>query len=272
MRIVHYGKINLSLQILGKREDGYHLLDTVMQEVDVSDILHMEPASITTLRCDHPMVPTDESNLVLRAHQAMKNRYAVGEVSYHLEKHIPMAAGMGGGSANAAAALQGINQMFGLGLSQSELARVGISLGADIPYFLYGGTCRARGIGEVLDPLPSYGGIPILLINDGTPVSTQAVYQKGPKRSVSTVDLLVEQLQNNQTKLTVQNDLADIVYAMHPHLCAIETDLLAHGADTALLSGSGATMFGIFQNALDCVAAKEALQDKYHWVCATQTR
>ncbi len=272
MKIEHFAKINLSLHIQGKREDGYHLLDTVMQEVGVSDTLTMERAHETVLTCNREDVPTDESNLILKAHRALAREYAIGDVAYALEKHIPVAAGMGGGSANCAAALLGLNELFDLGLTKEELAKIGVSLGADVPYFLYGGTCRARGIGEVLDTLPTFAGVYVLLLNDGTHVSTKDVYGAGPEPSDSTIELLIQELRDKKTRLTVHNDLSPIVTKMYPHLQRCADDLVETGADTVLLSGSGATYFGLFRDKTTAQSAYEQLHGKYHWVCLTQTR
>ena len=272
MQLVHYAKMNLSLHITNKRADGYHLLDTVMQEVDVSDTLEMDRAQTLSLTCCDARVPVDASNLVLRAHHKMAERYGIGPVRYHLEKNIPVAAGMGGGSANAAAVLLGLNELFELNLVKETLAEVAITLGADVPYFLYGGTARAQGIGERLTALPKPKPMHVLLINDGTPVSTPEIYAAGPATSRSTIDTLVKELAEGKTRLTVHNDLAPVVYEKYPHLENIELRLRETGADTALLSGSGATFFGIYPDEVTSLAAYELLKNDYDWVRKVLTR
>ncbi len=270
MEINHRGKINLSLHIIKKRQDGYHCIDTLMQEVDVTDCLVIERAKNTRLFCDHPDVPTDESNLILRAHRALDARYGIGAAAFTLQKRIPVGAGMGGGSANAAAALRGLNKLFALGLSKDELAEIGLLLGADVPFFLTGGTCRAQGIGEELTPLPAYR-MPVLLVNDGTHAQTRAVYTYGPEQTPSTIPALITQLQAGKTELTVRNDLQKAAFHLYPKIRTTMEKVKETAPDTVQLSGTGATIYAIYKTLTEAKRAHDALYGRFPMVVLTQT-
>lgn len=271
MEITHYGKINLSLHITNRRPDGYHTLDTLMQEVDVWDHLVMQRAGTSELRCNMSDVPEDSSNLVLRAHALLDSRYGIGPVRFELEKSIPAGAGMGGGSANAAAALKGLNELFGLGLSKKELERLGVQLGADVPFFFTGGTCRAQGIGEVLTPLPAYR-TPLLLINDGTHADTRRVYESGPERTASSIDQLIPELLKGETKLTVANDLQKAAFVLYPGLQKTYDEIRETLPDTVQLSGTGATIYAIYTNIQKAEEACSVLTKEGRTVLLTKTR
>lgn len=267
-----YGKINLSLHVLGKRADGYHELDTVMQTVDVADTLHIEPSAAFRLETDHPHLPTDDSNLCRQAWQQLHVRYNIPRVHMRLTKRIPIGGGMGGGSADAAAGLTALIELFDLCVPEAELHAIARGLGADVPFFLTGGTCRATGIGDVLTPLPSFAGHPLLLIHDGTPMVSAHVYRRGPTISASRIDALLPRLAAGETELPeVHNDLRKPAEALHPPLAQIRDALRDHGADTALLSGAGGTVYGLYSDPAIRDRAYEALRDRYAWVRCAET-
>lgn len=177
-------KLNLTLAVNGRRADGYHLIESVMQTIDLTDCVELVPTTgVTSVQCAGPDgVPTDETNLAARAVEALRAAAApassaLGGFEIRIHKRIPVAAGLGGGSANAAAALIGANALWGLGLEPQELARIGVRLGADIPFCLHGGTAVARGIGEELSPVPAAPPLAGVIANPGFPVSTAAVYR-----------------------------------------------------------------------------------------------
>ena len=271
VEIQHYGKVNLSLHIEMKRPDGYHKIDPLMQEVAVSDILVMKKSDATGLRCNLADVPTDESNLVLRAYRRLQSVYGLDPVRFELQKSIPAGAGMGGGSANAAAARAGLNDLFRLELTKDELAAIGLELGADVPFFLTGGTCRAQGIGEELTPLPGYC-VPILLINDGTHAQTSAVYQAGPERTQTTIPELMEELKAKKRRLTVANDLRAAAFRLYPKLEQTLTAIQNTGPATVQLSGTGATFYAVYKNEKEAERAFAQLENRFSMLVLTHTR
>ncbi len=271
MKITHYGKVNLSLHVEKRLASGYHIIDTLMQEVEVSDQLVMKKSKSTRILCDTPGVPLDENNLIYRAYSALQERFGIGPVCFELEKQIPMGAGMGGGSSNAAAALKGLNALFDLGLTTVQLQEIGVRIGADVPFFLLGGTCRARGIGEVLTPLTTYRQ-PILLINDGTHADTKRVYGRGPDRTPSTILQLMKELARGETRLTVHNDLRRPSFELYPALAETFSHVEKTSPDTVQLSGTGATIYAIYKNQKDAEQALDTLGGDSRRVLLTHTR
>ena len=151
-----YGKINLALRITGRRDDGYHDIDTVFQSIGLYDTIRLEPADCVEISCSEPALPCDRSNLAYKAYEALRP-YCKGKagVRIHIVKKIPIAAGLAGGSTDCAAVLRGLNRLWHLGLSYDQLCRIGARLGADVPFCIRGGTARGTGIGEILKKLPS---------------------------------------------------------------------------------------------------------------------
>lgn len=252
-----YGKLNLSLDIVGKRNDGYHLVRMIMQTVSLYDVLEFtktrEPGIIlTTNRSD---LPVNEDNLVWRAAALLMKQYSIqGGVRIHLEKHIPVAAGMAGGSADCAATLSGINTLFSLGLSMDELMKRGTSLGADVPYCLLGGTALSEGIGEILTPLPDVPPCKILLVKPDIDISTKWVYTTLEWQNLTfhpDVDGMISNLHSGnlgEISKLLSNVLETVTIPAYPVIKSIKETLLELGADNALMSGSGPTVFGLFPN------------------------
>ncbi len=239
-------KVNLYLRVLGKRPDGYHELVTVMQPLSLADELTVTPGGPgLNFSCDHPGLPRGKGNLVWRAARAFEE--AAGRrlaVRLTLKKRIPVAAGLGGGSSDAAAALLALNQLADGPLSQDELHRLARQLGADVPFFLEDGPAVARGIGEVLAPLdlPPYWYV---LLNPGVRLSTRWVYENldltrlapGPQK---------EAWDPERPQVWVRNDLQGVAVGRFPELAARLSQLQQLGAVAAAVSGSGPTVFGLF--------------------------
>jgi len=275
-------KINLGLRIKGRRPDGYHLLDTLMQKVSLCDEVELSLCSEGVgLECSGELVPVNKENLVARAAELFllttKGRRHKGEAGVHikLEKRIPVAAGLGGGSSDAAATLRGLNELYGFPCSADELAVLGLQLGADVPFFLIAaGAARATGIGEILNPVASLGHLSILLVNPGFSVSTRWVYQtfaltKGaelsnliPSQKDAAGVMPLSGPSGTMSMLpTMENDLEAVTIAKFPEVGAIKDILLQNGAARALMSGSGPTVFGLFtdqQQAHRCYALFKA--------------
>lgn len=260
-------KINLFLRVTGRRGDGYHLLQTLMHKVDLYDEVVIQACSEegVHLYCREGNVPEGVDNLVHRAAvlflQATRGRRDDSRgVRLSLTKRIPVAAGLGGGSSDAAATLKGLDQMFACGLAFEELAALGVQLGADVPFFLTDApAAMARGIGDILTPVAPLCGYDVLLINPGFPVSTRWVYQtfaltntgeasnlKNLQGSFVETGALGASEQYLSRADVMVNDLEIVTVSRYPEIRQLKDELLRNGAVTALMSGSGPTVFGIF--------------------------
>jgi 4-diphosphocytidyl-2-C-methyl-D-erythritol kinase len=247
-------KINLILRVVGRRPDGYHLLETLMAKLDLADDLILEsgPEGFE-LTVDGADLPVDQGNLCTRA--AMAFFQASGrpaKVRARLVKRIPVAAGLGGGSSDAAAMLLSLNRMYGRPLDETRLHALGLQLGADVPFFLYPrATAWAEGIGERLGPGPNLGNELILLVNPGWPLSTAWVFRnhKLELTSGGRKTIVTGLNERSFTMLgALHNDLERTVLAHYPSLAGIRAALLDEGARGALMSGSGPTLFGVFSD------------------------
>ncbi|MBR5236402.1 MAG: 4-(cytidine 5'-diphospho)-2-C-methyl-D-erythritol kinase [Clostridia bacterium] len=253
-------KINLSLSVLGKRDDGYHNIESVMQTVDFGDtvtIAFTETPGIT-LKTNIKDLPTDETNIAYKAAALMQRTYGITcGISIHLEKRIPIAAGLAGGSGNAAAVLRGINELAKLGASQDELAKLGVTLGADVPFCVYGQPALATGIGEKLKEVKGLSDCYVVLVNPGVGVSTAEIYRAidGEEPMLqSNTPALLEALQKGDLTGAfpeMKNMMESVAIRFCPPISALLESLRQVGADHAMMSGSGATCFGVFINKPD---------------------
>jgi len=274
-----HGKINLSLDVLYKREDGYHELNTIMQEIELKDtIILREINKGIEIQCNNKELPLDETNLVFKAWEKIVDK--VGEnrgIHITLDKQIPIAAGLGGGSSNAAAVLKGLNELWDLKLSQEELMDIGVEIGADVPFCIMGGTAHARGIGEKLTKLKPFSGKMLLLANPGIFVSTEKVYNNldlncGENINIEEIISFMEK--GNLLKLgqNMANTMEKTVINKHPIIDEIKKEMLKHGALGSLMSGSGPTVFGLFDQEEKLHKCKEELEKKIPLVIATKTK
>jgi 4-diphosphocytidyl-2-C-methyl-D-erythritol kinase len=250
-------KVNLGLHIHGKREDGFHELETIFQMVSLYDDLELEllPSGIK-LECETPGVPTDDTNLVYKAALLLKQNYQVeGKgVSIRLTKNIPFGAGLGGGSGNAAGVLMGLNRLWNLNIERDKLSTLSAELGSDVPFFLTSPCALGIGRGEQLEALKTCSKFQVLLVFPGFPIATSWVYQnlkfKLTKRE-NNISILRKNLSlSDITSLGSQlyNDLESVVIQRFPEVQVIKDELRALGALGVLLSGSGSTVFGIFDD------------------------
>lgn len=251
-----YAKVNIGLDVLRRRPDGYHELKMIMQTVDICDDLTFarkkEPG--IQLRIDGADLPVDENNLVCRAAALLMKEKQIEEgVAITLEKRIPIAAGMAGGSADAAAAMRGLNALFEMGYSAEDLRKLGVKLGADIPYCISGGTMLSEGIGEVLTPLPSPPDCHLVVAKPDIDVSTAFVYQNLRADSLPfhpDIDGMTEALAAGDLKGITDrmgNVLETVTVREYPVIDKIKRRMCGLGAENALMSGSGPTVFGIFK-------------------------
>ena len=261
-----YGKINLGLDVVRKREDGYHEVRMIMQTVNLYDKIVMDKTSEPGIRTETnlPYVPDGEGNLAYRAAKLLADEFDIQEgVTIRIKKCIPVAAGMAGGSTDAAAVLVGMNRMFGLGLSKRELMKRGVKLGADSPYCIMRGTALSEGIGEILTELPPAPQCHIVLAKPQVSVSTKAVYGKLRANELTPeqhpdIDGMREAIENGDLDGVIErlgNVLELVTIPDHPEIGTIKEIMMAEGAAGALMSGSGPTVFGIFK---DEDAAKRA--------------
>lgn len=251
-------KVNLYLKVIGRRSDGYHDLITLMQPVTLNDELAISHAAAGIgLECDHPDLPVDERNLAVRA--AMAFQAAVSRrfgVRIRLKKNIPLAAGLGGGSSDAAGVLKGLNAISGKPLTASQLHQLARRLGADVPFFLLDGPAWGRGIGDVLTPvvLPTYCYV---LVNPGYQISTAWAYSRLQPPFVAPAEARWDCWPEQPPAAWLHNDLEAVAMASYPDLLALKQALWQEGAEGVLMSGSGPTVFGIFA---DQAAASEAAE------------
>jgi 4-diphosphocytidyl-2-C-methyl-D-erythritol kinase len=245
-------KVNLVLEVLGKRPDGYHELSTVMQAVDLFDRLTVEAAATITLETSEPALPTDDRNLVVRAARLLQEAAGIkAGARIVLDKRIPLAAGLGGGSSDAAATLLGLNRLWGLRWRRERLVELAVKLGMDVPFFLGRGRALGTSRGEVLSALPGVGGYALVLVNPGMGLSTQEVYGRVPPgwraESDGTKRMLDALKKRNVVRVAgaLTNHLEHWVEPAMPVIGRMKAALFAAGALGAAMSGSGPTVFGL---------------------------
>ncbi|MDP6991178.1 MAG: 4-(cytidine 5'-diphospho)-2-C-methyl-D-erythritol kinase, partial [Candidatus Marinimicrobia bacterium] len=235
-------KVNIGLKVLNQRDDGYHNIYTVFQELDFGDSITIEKTdSGCTIKSNVDWIPTDKSNICHKAYSAIKTKFPdLGGISIHIEKNVPIGSGLGGGSANAAAVLKGINELYGLGLSNSELKNIGASVGADVPFFIGGGTQLGEGIGDKLTLLPSHIQGRYLLVIPDVSISTPWAYSEliNKLNSEELMPNFVGFFSGDYASLKIfENDFERIVIPAYPEIGAIKRKLLELGARFASLSG-----------------------------------
>ncbi len=264
-------KINLGLDVLGRREDGYHDVRMVMQSVYLYDNVKLEYKAEPGIELSSNLyyLPVDSGNIAYKAAQMLMDEFQIpGGVRITLEKHIPVAAGMAGGSSNAAAVLFGMNRLFDLRLSRQELMERGVKLGADVPYCVIRGTVLAEGIGEKLTVLPSIPRCAVLIAKPPVSVSTKAVYEALDSKAIvkhPDIDGLLQALRKGSLKGVAEhmgNVLEDVTIPRYPVIREIKQEMLSAGALNAMMSGSGPTVFGLFENKIAARNAQERIKRK----------
>lgn len=252
-------KINLTLDVTGKRPNGYHELKMIMQTIDLYDELSFEAIEakkiLFTMNKELPDKISAEKNLVYRAALLMKEKYNIsGGIKIHLTKNIPAAAGLAGGSADCAATIEGINELYKLGLTKNELCEIGVTLGADVPFCICKGTQLSEGIGEILTTLPSLPHLWVVLIKPDISVSTAYVYTHLDLNSLTyhpETDKMIERINKKDSAdiaHLLSNVLETVTIPKYPVLNNLKKYLTDNGAIGSLMSGSGPTVFGLFQD------------------------
>ena len=261
-RLPSFAKINLTLRILGKRDNGFHELCTIFQTVSLKDYLTFSAAETISLTCNDKEIPLGDGNLIVKAAKLLREKFGVKRgAAIHLEKNIPAPGGLGGGSSNAAVALVGLCRLWNIEVKTNELEEIGSSLGSDVPFFFHGGTALGTGRGNEIAEMPDIEPESMLVITSNVAVSTAAAFARinaahlTKNRSKSILQICCDEansLRLPQTKLT--NDFEIPIFNIEPEIERVKRKLVDYGARQALLSGSGASVFGIFDN-------QEILQD-----------
>lgn len=263
-----YAKINLCLDVVGRLENGYHQVRMIMQTVEIHDTLTFErTAGEIRITSDAGEIPLGEDNLIYKAASLMRERFQIdGGVSVQLEKRIPVAAGMAGGSTDAACTMKAMNLLYDLGLSEEELCALGVKIGADVPYCILGGTALSEGIGEVLTKLSPMPECVLLVAKPEIGVSTKEVYERIDRHEITShpdVDGMQRAIAENDLDGVVKrlaNVLATVTEEMHPVVQRIREVMLSQGALGSLMSGSGPSTFGIFEKEEKARAAGEQIR------------
>lgn len=265
------GKINLGLDVIGRRDNGYHDVRMVMQTLYLYDNVVLEKKAEPGIEIESNLffLPKDDNNIAYKAAKLLIDEFQIqGGIKITLDKHIPVAAGMAGGSSNAAAVLYGMNRMFGLGLSQEELMERGVVLGADVPYCIMRGTVLAEGIGEVLTPLAPMPKCQILIAKPPISVSTKLVYEKLDSKEIEQhpdIDGIIAGLEAGDLSAVASsmgNVLEKVTVEEYPVIAQIKECMLRGGALGAMMSGSGPTVFGIFKDRRTVKQASELVKEQ----------
>ena len=271
IRLKARAKINLGLDVLGKREDGYHEVRMVMQTIGIYDrlILTKIPEEEIRITSNLAFLPGNENNLIYKAIKLLKDEYHFpGGVSVDLNKFIPVAAGMAGGSTDAASTMFGVNRLFGLNLSMGKMMELGVRLGADVPYCVMRGTALAEGIGEKLTRITPVPHMWILIAKPQINVSTRLVYEQldmGGIQKHPDIDGIIRAIEAQDVVRIAQsmgNVLENVTVPLYPVIETIKQDMLSHGAINAMMSGSGPTVFGIFPDEQTTLACQAFLKKK----------
>lgn len=264
-----YAKINLSLDVTGRLDNGYHLVDMIMQTVNIYDELSFERTDgEIVLESDCGELPLDENNLIYKAIRLIQEECGVtGGLRVFLKKNIPIAAGMAGGSTDCAATLMAMDELYGLKLGTKRLMELGVKLGADVPYCILGGTARAQGIGEKLTRLPNCPTLKLLVAKPDLNVSTKEVYtgldalENLPHPGVDDMVCAIESGNGRAVAAGLGNVLECVTIPLHPVIREIKDRMLELGAINSLMSGSGPTVFGIYEKDEELQKAYEALAE-----------
>ena len=280
MFIKAYAKVNLGLDIIGKREDGYHLLKMIMQTVDLYDEIEINKSDDNkiSIKCNISYVPVDNRNLMYKAAVLFMDKYNINSgLKINIKKNIPVAAGMAGGSTDAAAVLKCLNKLFEVNAPYEELVNLALKIGADVPYCINGGTAICEGIGEVITELPPFKNVIMVIVKPSFGVSTKEVYGgldiSRIKKHVKIDDIVRGMKKNNINVVcyNMKNVLENVTIRKYPVIKDIKHMMIKQGAKGALMSGSGPTVFGIFSDMMSAQRCFENMKRKYKDVFITRT-
>lgn len=271
-------KINLILDITGKLENGYHSIKTVMQTLELCDTITVSRANTgITISCNNPNIPLNEKNIAFKAAEKMMELYKIpGGVKININKKIPVAAGLAGGSTDCAAVLCAMNEVFSLGIDDITLKQIGTELGADVPFCIQKGTVLCEGIGEILTPLKPYPEKTVLLVKPDFGVSTQWVYKNLDLNIITHpyTDAFIDEYSNNiqNSYKYMGNVLEQVTASEYAEIDIIKNKMLELGAEFSMMSGSGPTVFGLFKSEAAAKPCFEYFKNMYNDVILTKTK
>ena len=279
MREKAYAKVNITLDVVGKREDGYHLLKMIMQNIDIYDVITIEKIeSGIEITCNKPYVPTDERNLAYKAAKLFKDTFNITSgVSINIKKNIPVAAGLAGGSTDCAAVLKIMNKLFQVNADNEKLMELGVKLGADVPYCIDGGTALCEGIGEVLTTLKPFKNHIIVLVKPPFGVSTKDVYKNfdlGRVKNHPETDKVITYMNEDnlyEVAKNMKNLLENVTLKKHKVISSIKSEMESLGAIKAMMSGSGPTVFAFFDDMMKAQRCYDEMKKKYNDTFITRT-
>ncbi len=278
IKLNSYAKINLFLDVINKRQDGYHNIKSVMQEIDLHDEVQInESKSGIIISCDNYNVPLDEKNTCYKAAMLIKEKFNINlGVSISIKKTIPTEAGLAGGSGNAAAVIKGLNKLWNLGMSIDEMKEIGIKIGADVPFCLTGGTCLCEGVGDKITELKSFKWDNIIIIKPDFSISTPLAYKNVTDKEYNYYEnnKILDYINNNDyhnTCISVANTLEVAAIKLCPQISLIKYDLNSSGAISSLMTGSGSSVYGFYDNNALMLAAYGELAKKYNKIFITKT-
>ena len=262
MRGNAYAKLNLTLALTGIREDGYHTLHTVMQQISLCDELTVEKADGLTFTCSEPSLAGDKNLCVKGAKAFFACTGIHGGAKIHLDKHIPTGAGMGGGSADCAAVLSMLNTLYGEPLTEEELLSLGATLGADVPFCIKGGRCLCTGIGDILTPLPQKEKLYFAVAKGKDGLSTPEMYRRADA---------VRDTWSHPSREGYYNDFQAVAESVLPEIAYLRTRLSELGATVAMMTGSGSAVFGIFETQKQARSAAEILREEGYFAASCES-
>lgn len=279
MKTKAYAKVNIALDVIGKREDGYHLLKMIMQNIDLYDEISIEKQKEgITISCNKNYVPTDSRNLAYKAASLFKETYNIEDgVHIDIVKNIPVSAGLAGGSTDAAAVLKLMNKIFEVNVSDEELMNIGLKLGADIPYCINGGTALCEGIGEKITTLPPFKDKILVLVKPPFGVSTKAVYQDFDLSKVvfhPDVEGLIKNIEKDNLDYVAKNMknlLENVTLLKYKEIISIKQAMIENGSIGSMMSGSGPTVFAFFDDMVKAQKCYDVMKKKYKDTYITRT-
>ena len=275
LKLKAYAKVNLAIDLLGRRDDGYNEVKMIMQTIDIFDEISISKIDRgIVIECDDERIPRDSSNIAYKAASIMFSRYSInGGVRINISKNIPIEAGLGGGSSDGASVIEGINILFDLNLDLNTMLEIGKEVGADVPYCIFKNTALASGIGEKVTRISNFDGVDLVIVKPDFGVSTKEVYKEFdyslPKVRPNFWALLlaIENKDVCDVASNMVNVLETVTRKNNPVIGDIESDLLKMGAKGAMMSGSGPTVFALFENSKVAKAAYDKLKENKAYHC-----
>lgn len=279
MRIKAYAKINVLLDVVGKKENGYHLLEMIMQSIDLYDLIDVNKIEKgINIKCNKSYIPVNNKNIAYKAAELFINTYGINEgVSINIYKNIPTSAGLGGGSSDGAAVLKAMREIFNVNISDKELEELGVKIGADVPFCINGGTAFCEGIGEIITPIKKFENKILVVVKPKFGVSTKWVYSEYDNlcnvRKPETEKILkaVKDGDVKAVSLNMANVLEDVTTSKYGIISKIKRDMIRFGALGSMMSGSGPSVFAFFEDSLSAQRCFEKMKENYHETFITRT-